>query len=233
MLRISLFCNSDLHPARQGCSSIFVKLPKTPQTLNLPRFSQRRAAWAFFFLPVSSQIMPKSAPGTVFCHEILDFDLEASRHGGCSSIFVKILEASQTVPHFSQGSAASCHPGHPHTQLVGQNPRPERRFVTKLPISALKRLSSDLNNLLKSTDCRFSEFTILGLHPARIWLIVENQFVIYFLVLQLLGLHPSPVWGLGLMEADNKVLANLRIQDHFSYRFRIASQPCFSSETEH
>ena len=128
-----------------GRSSIFVKLPKTPQTLNLPRFSQRRAAWAFFFLPVSSQIMPKSAPGTVFCHEILDFDLEASRHGGCSSIFVKILEASQTVPHFSQGSAASCRPGHPHTQLVGQNPRPERRFVTKLPISALKRPSLDLN----------------------------------------------------------------------------------------
>ena len=35
----------------------------------------------------------------------------------------------------------------PHTQLAGQNPRPERRFVTKLPISALKRLGSDLNNL--------------------------------------------------------------------------------------
>ena len=71
----------------------------------------------------------------------------ASGHGGCSSIFVKISEASQTVPHFSQRSAASCRPGHPHTQLAGRNLCPERRFVTKLPISALKRLSSDLNNL--------------------------------------------------------------------------------------
>ena len=68
---------------------------------------------------------------------------------GCSSIFVKILEASQTssVLHFSQRSAVSCRQGIPHTQLAGQNPRPERRFVTKLPISALKRLSSDINNL--------------------------------------------------------------------------------------
>ena len=31
-------------------------------------------------------------------------------------------------------------------QLAGQNPRPERRFVTKSPISALKRLGLDLDN---------------------------------------------------------------------------------------
>ena len=35
---------------------------------------------------------------------------------------------------------------YPPPPLAGQNPRPERRFVTKLPIPALKRPDPDLNN---------------------------------------------------------------------------------------
>ena len=35
---------------------------------------------------------------------------------------------------------------YPPPPLAGQNPHTERRFVTKSPISALKRLGPDLNN---------------------------------------------------------------------------------------
>ena len=68
--------------------------------------------------------------------------------GECSSIFVKFSEASLTIPRFSQRSAASCRLEHPFfaLRLPGQNPRPERRFVTKSPISTLKRSSFDLYN---------------------------------------------------------------------------------------
>ena len=33
--------------------------------------------WSIFFLPPSSPVVPKSTPGTAFCHEIADFGLEA------------------------------------------------------------------------------------------------------------------------------------------------------------
>ena len=65
-----------------GRSSIFVKLLEVPQMLNTPRFSQHSAVQpgaSSFALELTDRA--KIRAGAVFCHEILDFDLEASRHG--------------------------------------------------------------------------------------------------------------------------------------------------------